>query len=384
MTTRKPARSAARPHTSRRRLVMVVDGSRAQRRLLAICLDRAGYDTLEAATGDEALASFHRHRPDFILSDWMLETMSGPALCARIRALDDENAYTYFILLTLKAEPEDIAYGLENGADDFLAKPASAAELLGRLRAGERILQLQDQARQANRKLTETLGALNAAKAAMDRDLNDARRLQQGLIGERQAHFGPFSVANILRSAGAIGGDLTGSFAINARRFGVFAIDVSGHGVAAALLTARLATQFSTSVDQNAALFISEFGLYESRAPADLARYLNHLMLTDLHTDSYFTMVYAVIDHISGEVRMVQAGHPHPIVQRADGSFEVIGNGGLPIGMIEGAAYEEITLQLNPGERLLIASAGLWDAADSTGRPLGEEGLCAIMQTNRA
>ena len=203
-------------------------------------------------------------------------------------------------------------------------------------------------------------------------------------MGERQARFGNFAVSNILRTAGHVGGDLTGSFAINARRFGVFALDVSGHGVAAALLTARLATQFSASLDQNAALFINDFGLYDARPPAVLARYLNHLMLTDFHTDSYFTMVYAVVDCVSGEVRMVQAGHPHPVVQRASGEIEVIGEGGLPIGVIENAGYEEITFQLNPGDRLVIASDGLWDATDSAGRLLGEEGLAAILQTNRA
>lgn len=309
--------------------------------------------------------------------------MPGPDLCQRIRT-DGHESYIYFILLTLTRKPDDIASGLESGADDCLSKPVSATELLARLSAGERILMLQDNAHNANARLTETLAALRTAQAAMDRDLNEARRLQQGLVGDREARYGHFTVSNMLRPAGHVGGDMTGSFAINTRRFGAFAIDVSGHGVTAALMTARLATQFSASVDQNAALYINEYGLYESRAPAVLARYLNHLMLADLRTDTYFTMVYAVVDQISGEVQMVQAGHPHPLIQRAGGDIEEVGGGGLPIGAIEDAEYEEVTLQLEPGDRLLIASDGVWDAADNSGRMLGLDGLNAVLQTNRA
>jgi sigma-B regulation protein RsbU (phosphoserine phosphatase) len=362
---------------------MVVDESPDHRQMLGAHLSHSDYEVVEAASAADALELCRLRKPDFILSDWLMAGMTGPDLCRAVRKAQGD-AYIYFILLTTKAEPDDIAFGLENGADDFLTKPITPGELLARLRAAERILQLKDQAQRANAQLTKTLEALRHVQAAMERDLNEARRLQQGLIGERQAKFGGFSVSNILRPAGHVGGDLTGSFAINARRFGVFAIDVSGHGVAAALLTARLATQFSASVDQNAALFIDEYGLYESRTPAVLARYLNHLMLADLRTDSYFTMVYAVIDQMTGEVRMVQAGHPHPIVQRANGEVEVLGQGGLPIGVIDNAEYEEISLRLDPGDRLLIASDGLWDATDQAGRMLGLEGLSAIMQTNSA
>ncbi|TXB66475.1 fused response regulator/phosphatase [Paracoccus aurantiacus] len=377
----RPSRPAS-TSVARRRMVLVVDESRAQRAMLRIHLTRAGYEVNEATNGDDALAFCTSRRPDVVLSDWVMAGMTGPELCQKLRN-GATDGYVYFILLSSKDQPADIAFGLESGADDFLTKPTSAAELLARLRAGERILLLQDESRKVNARLTETLEALRKAQVAMDRDLNEARRLQQGLIGERHTQFGDFSVSNLLRPAGHVGGDLTGSFAINAQRFGVFAIDVSGHGVAAALMTARLATQLSASLDQNAALFIDEYGLYDSRPPAVLARYLNHQMLSDLRVDTYFTMVYAVIDQQSGEVRLVQAGHPHPMVQRASGEVELVGNGGFPIGVIENARYEEITLTLNPGDKLVIASDGIWDATNPSGQMLGTDGLSAIMQTNR-
>ena len=171
---------------ARRRLVLVVDDSRAQRAMLAIYLTRAGYEVAEADSGDAALAFCRSRRPDVILSDWVMRGISGPELCQQLRA-DRDGRYIYFLLLASKDEPADIAFGLESGADDFLTKPASAAELLARLRAGERILRLQDESRNVNARLSETLAALRSAQVAMDRDLDEARRLQQGLIGDRQA-----------------------------------------------------------------------------------------------------------------------------------------------------------------------------------------------------
>ncbi|MDO5603871.1 MAG: SpoIIE family protein phosphatase [Paracoccus sp. (in: a-proteobacteria)] len=372
---------AADPAPVLPRLVLVVDASAAQRRLLSIFLTRAGYSVIEACDGPRALEICARRQPDFVLSDWLMPGMTGVELCRHIRE-NCTGGHVYFILLTSRAGPDDIAFGLENGADDFLTKPAVAAELLARLRAGERLLRLQDDALRANARLSEALAALRGAQTAMDRDLQEARRLQQGLIGERAARFGDFAVANLLQPAGHVGGDLTGSFAISGRRFGVFAIDVAGHGVAAALLTARLATQFSASVDQNAVLFLNDLGLYDGRSPAELARYLNYLMLADLRTDAYFTMVYAEIDQMTGDGRLVQAGHPHPVVQRGDGRIERIGDGGLPIGVIEDPSFDEIRFHLDPGDRLLIVSDGVCDASDRAGRRLGQGGLADILRKN--
>ena len=369
--------------TARRRLVLIVDDSRAQRRMLAILLTRAGYETAEASCGASALQFCAQRLPDFVVSDWVMPGMNGTELCEKIRAMENGD-YVFIVLLTSKAEPTAITFGLQSGADDFLAKPVGSTELRARLRAGERIMQLQERSVATNLKLTNALAALRSAQAAMERDLDDARMLQQGLVGEKEAVFADFAVSTVLRPAGHIGGDLVGHFSINAQRFGVFAIDVCGHGVAAALMTARLAAQFSASVDQSAALYIDDSGHYDTRPPAEVARYLNHAMLTELSTDSYFTMIYAVIEKLSGRVRMVQAGHPHPLIQRADGTIHLVGEGGMPIGLIEEATYDEVTFTLAPGDRMLMASDGLWEAADSAGQMLGQDGLSDILGANRS
>ena len=216
----------------------------------------------------------------------------------------------------------------------------------------------------------------------MDRDLREAQRLQQGLVRERHGVFGDFDLSLLMRPAGHIGGDLVGFFPINARRVGMFALDVAGHGVAAALLSARLAALLSGATDHNLALRITDLGLYDARPPVEILQHLNMLMIEELRIDSYFTMVYADLDFLSGELRLVQAGHPYPMLQRADGRLERIGGGGLPVGVFANAEYEEIRLTLDPGDRLLIASDGLTEAENSRGEPLGDEGLQAILRTN--
>ena len=106
------------------RPVLVVDDSKAQRKILQMQLTRWGYEVTEAASGDEALALCRAQDFDIVLSDWMMPGMTGLEFCKAFRALPREG-YGYFILLTSKSEKTEIADGLENGADDFLTKPVS-------------------------------------------------------------------------------------------------------------------------------------------------------------------------------------------------------------------------------------------------------------------
>lgn len=362
------------------RLVLLVDDSRAQRRTLAIQLRRAGYEVLEAGSGREALVICAARQPDMILSDWVMPEMSGPEFCQAFRWMKREG-YGYFILLTSKTDKADIAYGLAAGADDFMTKPVAGAELLARLAAAERILRFEEQLRATNAQLRSAWEKLNAAQEAMDRDLVEARKLQQGLVRERSGRFGAFDLSLMLRPAGHIGGDLVGFFPIDADRIGIFAIDVSGHGVAAALLTARLATHLSGPAGQNVALRATPAGV-EPVPPRVLAHIFNTMMLDEMRTDTYFTMIYAELNHSTGKMKLVQAGHPHPVLQRPSGEVIWLGAGGMPIGLFPRPEFDEISVQLVPGDRLLLISDGITEAEGPGGHLLGEDGLSAILRTN--
>jgi phosphoserine phosphatase RsbU/P len=147
------------------------------------------------------------------------------------------------------------------------------------------------------------------------------------------------------------------------------------------MMTARLAGYLSgTSPDQNIALVLTDFGIYDAHSPAELASQLNRIVLEEMQTDSYFTLAYADVDLVSGRVSLVQAGHPHPAVLRADGTVIFLGDGGLPIGMFDGAVYEGFDVQLLPGDRLFLMSDGMTEAAGRDGRLLGEDGLAGMMR----
>lgn len=110
-----------------------------------------------------------------------------------------------------------------------------------------------------------------------------------------------------------------------------------------------------------------------------MARALNDRLQADVGIDEYFTMVYAVADLRRGIVRMVQAGHPHPLLIRANGQMEFVGRGGVPIGLIPGAAHEQIVLGLQPGDRLLLYSDGFTEARLRSGDMLEETGLLRLV-----
>jgi len=379
-TARTTETEAAASATGALRRVLVVDDSKMQRKILSASLSRSGYEVIEAGSGDEALKICAEINPDLVLSDWMMPGMTGLEFCRAFRAMDRQS-YGYFILLTSKNETAEIAHGLEAGADDFLTKPVSGQELRARLAAGERIVAMQAELVEKNRVITSTLDELQGLYDSIDRDLVEAKKLQQSLVKERYRSFGDSEVSLLLRPSGHVGGDLVGFFPINARRVGVYAIDVSGHGITSALMTARLAGYLSgSSPEQNVALIQNEMGLYDARPPADLAAHLNALVLDEMQTETYFTLAYADIDLVSGAVSMVQAGHPHPAVLRAGDEVDYLGEGGLPVGLIDGAEFEQFDTVLAPGDRLFLMSDGIIEAEDPQGEQLGEAGLAEMFK----
>ncbi len=363
------------------RRVLVVDDSRVQRKILSASLRRWGYEVLEAGSATEALALCTRISVDVVVSDWMMPGMSGLEFCSAFRALN-RDSYGYFILLTSKSDKGEIARGLDAGADDFLAKPVNANELRARITAGERILRMEQELREKNRLVTSTLAEIQTLYDSLNRDLIEAQKLQQSLIRERYHSFGNAEVSLLLRPSGHVGGDLVGFFSINHKRVGLFSIDVSGHGVTSALMTARLAGFLSSSSPERNIALYEEDGIFHARPPHEVAAQLNRLLMEEIETETYFTLLYADVNLATGRVAMVQAGHPHPVVQRANGAVEYLGGGGLPIGLLADASYESFEMQLSPGDRLFLMSDGFTECADLAGNELGEEGLTRLLQNN--
>ena len=125
--------------------VLIADDDPVSRRLLQVSLSNAGYQVVTTADGAEALRILNeRDSPRLAVLDWMMPLVDGVEVCRVVR-LSAREPYLYIILLTAKGHQTEIIEGLEAGADDYITKPFDLQELKARLRAGKRILELQQQ-----------------------------------------------------------------------------------------------------------------------------------------------------------------------------------------------------------------------------------------------
>jgi len=124
--------------------ILVVDDNAANRDIITTRLQTHGYETLQAADGEEALAAVKQHRPDLVLLDVMMPNLDGIETCRRLKG-DATLPFLPIILVTAKVDSKDIVAGLDAGADEYLTKPVDQAALVARVRSVLRVKALHDQ-----------------------------------------------------------------------------------------------------------------------------------------------------------------------------------------------------------------------------------------------
>jgi two-component system cell cycle response regulator len=168
--------------------VAIVDDDAAIRRLVRLFIQRAGYETLECTTGEEARRRLVAEPWDLAILDRRLPDLDGVLLCHELKSNPDFRA-RYIIMLTGETEQEDKVQGLELGADDYITKPFQYPELMARIRAGKRIVDLQKELMETNRRLellsiTDGLTKLNNHRYFQDellRAFEESSRYQRPL-----------------------------------------------------------------------------------------------------------------------------------------------------------------------------------------------------------
>ncbi|MDP6360734.1 MAG: PP2C family protein-serine/threonine phosphatase, partial [Planctomycetota bacterium] len=166
-------------------------------------------------------------------------------------------------------------------------------------------------------------------------------------------------------------GDTLNIIKLDDETVAVYVLDVSGHGVPAALLSVTLSRTLSPS-DPGSVL--TRPGTAEIASPAEVATQLNERFSWDEATEQYFTMVYGTFNSRSREFSFVQAGHPSPILLPEKGAPTTFETNGAPIGLVD-SDYTEHTISLNPNDRFYMFSDGIPEAGNPKGDLYGDDRL---------
>ncbi|MDP6119195.1 MAG: SpoIIE family protein phosphatase [Planctomycetota bacterium] len=343
--------------------ILIAEDAAIPRRLLKEHLEEFGHEVVATKDGAEAWEAFQKEHFPIVVSDWIMPNMDGIQLVRRIRETES-NGYVYIIMLTAKSGKEDLIEGMEAGADDFITKPFEKDELRVRLHAGERVINLEQSLAERNR-------SLESANLRMKSDLDAAAKIQTAFLPSHPPDLHGTQFSWTFEPCDELAGDTLNIIKFDDETVAVYVLDVSGHGVPAALLSVTLSRTLSPN-DPGSVL--TRPGSTEIASPAEVATQLNERFSWDEATEQYFTMIYGTFNTRSREFTFVQAGHPSPILLPENGSPRTFETTGAPIGLIE-ASYTEHTITLGPSDRFYMYSDGIPEAGNSDGDQYGDDRL---------
>ncbi len=206
-----------------------------------------------------------------------------------------------------------------------------------------------------NRMLAETSRILSKAKKEMDEKLDLARQVQQSTLPEKAPVIGGMKIAHIYNPVEAVGGDLYDFIPFSDSRVGIFIGDASGHGLAAALVS----TISKMSLFSHTRQEISAHNLLEN---------INRDLVNNLHERAvghYLTCFWGVFDRNDNSFTYARAGHPQPIVIRANGKRIQLDASGTFAGIVENTQYEQKVFHFNKGDRCYLCTDGIYEAGKS-------------------
>lgn len=347
-------------------LVVIADDDATQRTLAAAVVRRLGCRPLVAGDGLSALQLIRESGASILVCDLDMPGLDGHQLTSEVRRMD-LGRYIHIIMLTGHDQVEERHRALEAGVDDFMTKPLDTALMTVRLRAAARLIRHEQVLSERNR-------ALEEAKSRIESDLHAAATAQRRLLPGGDGNLCGFRFASAFQPSAYVSGDMFGWFALNDCQLGFYAVDVAGHGVHAALMSVAIGHMVTPEYFSGLALSSGD-----RPDPALLVQDLNRHFFREDSSD-YFAMICGIVDARRGSVRFCQAGYPHPVLANGEGRPGLIGDGGLPVGLLAGASFENQEVSVRPGDRLVICSDGVTEAESSAGVHFGSERLCALIR----
>lgn len=201
-------------------------------------------------------------------------------------------------------------------------------------------------------------------------ELQVARQLQEMLLPDRLPELEGWEVAASWRTANEIGGDYHHFETLPDGRLAIVVADASGHGMAAGLLMAIADTALRVALENDP-------------APDAVAAVLNRALRRTGNRRSFLTLFYGRLDPATGRLDYACAGHPPPLVRRADGAIDESTAGALPLGLRETCDPARGVITLAPGDLLVLFSDGLFEAIDASGEAFGHDRIRAELAKAR-
>ncbi len=156
--------------------VLIVDDDNAAQRMLSRLLEKSGFQVEQTGDGAAALEKIQQVCPHFLITDWEMPGLDGLELCRRIRGLSLPQ-YIYTLIVTARSDADDMILALGAGADDFVTKPIHRTELLARMTAGKRVIELQKRLSDlANRDMLTGLATKGIFRVELDKEWTRASR----------------------------------------------------------------------------------------------------------------------------------------------------------------------------------------------------------------
>lgn len=315
-------------------LVFIVDDDATTVRTIEGLLKRAGFQTASAGDVDGALREIREQRPDLILLDVHLPDGSGFDLCRSLQT--GGTAFTTPILFISANEDSSTKLrGFEVGGVDYITKPIDGAEVIARVRTHLRLKQAYERLAELQAERVQRLASAQQNLMPRPEDIPEAR----------------FQVS--IRQVLAAGGDFYDVIPGGQGIVDYLIADASGHDLAASLWTASLKAL--------AAEYAGPLHL-----PVEVVRAINNSLCRFLPLGAFFTMAYARLNHLTGHLTLVNAGHPAAIVVRAVGNESVIvWQEGDVVGAFSDAVFGVTELTLRPGDKLFLYTDGLIETVGS-------------------
>jgi len=345
-------------------VVFIVDDNMVNRKLLVGILKKEGYLLLEAEDGEQALEMAFQEMPDLILLDIMMPKKDGYEVCTQLKA-DQKTVNIPIIFLSAKSQTEDKIKGLDLGGADYVTKPFDRGEVLARVRAQLKIARLTRELISANAELLDK-------QEKLDEDLQAAAGIQQSLLPKNIPEVDALKMAWRFMPCDRIGGDIFNVVRLDENHWGLYMLDVSGHGVPSALVAVSASQMLHAQHDRLLKKSTKDPPHYEIVRPSRVLETLDREFPID-RFDKYFTMSYVIIDTALNRITYSNAAHPPPVLVRKDGGLELLEEGGTIIGMDGMLPFEEGTLEIQPGDRLFLYTDGTVEYQNGEGELFGED-----------